>query len=236
MKKLLTVFLCMIPLLTACGANNAQKGTTEVTEWKAPSTAETKAPLYGGFDIQEEQVKIDPDSTVYETPQATEATEETETTEETQPIPTQGVVNPNGHIPVTTAMGSFSVEDLNFPCGSGTITLNSKIEEVFALAGEDNISKEISENQMEYVYKDFSLSTYINEKGIEKVEKILVKTNSTPTASGVKVGDYASSLVKIYGNPIKQETAIKYYGTETQQLIFKHSNNRITEICYLYIK
>ena len=88
---------------------------------------------------------------------------------------------------------------------------------------------------MQYTYEDFTLYTYIDENDNEKLEKILINKENISTSKGVKIGDYASALVRIYGNPTKQENGVKFYEKDSKQLIFKYKDNLITEISYQYI-
>lgn len=237
MKKLLLIsLLCIVTMLSACN-NIGNTDETEITEWKPTATAEVKRPQAGVVNVVEEQVEVDKKEAEKVDPtETTEATEATDATDETVVIPTQGVVNPNGHRPVTTAMGSFGVTDADFIYGDATIKLNDDIEKVFKAVGEDNIAQEITETQWKYSYNDFVLYTYIYKDNSEKLIKIEPLNKTLATSKGVKVGDYASALVRIYGNPTKQENGIKYYEKEKKQLIFKYENNLITEIVYEYAK
>lgn len=243
MKKLILFsLLCLVLTFSACGNGNTSE-TQEVTEWKPSSVAETKEKSIGNVGVQEEQVKIEEkEETIQvevvtqplETEEPTEETEKPTETEKTTQVPTQGVANPNGHIPVTTAMGSFGKGDTDFVYKKSTLKLNDKIENIFKKIGEDNISQEISKNRMEYSYEDFTLYTRIDKNNNETLERILIKKKNIPTTKGVEIGDYASALVRIYGNPTKQESGIKYYEKDGKQLIFKYENNLITAIIYQY--
>lgn len=235
MKKLLLAsVLCLILTFTSCSGNN-NNNETQVTEWRPSSTAKVEKPQAGGIEIKEEKININSDKNkaTKATTKPTEATEET--TEATEPIPTQGVLNPNGHVPVTTVMGSLSKSDLDFVYGKNTLKLNDNIENIFTAIGEDNVSQELSASKMEYIYPDFTLHTYIDQEDNEKLEKIIITKEAIATPKGVKIGDYASALVRIYGNPTKQEKNTKQYEKDGKQLIFKYADNHITEISYRYI-
>ena len=222
---LLSSILSTVLLLSACTNNNSQpeETTTQVTEWTATTAAPTVIPTDPTIKIKEQKATV----------ATKKATEATETTTEA-PLHTQGVENPNGHIPVTTVKGSFKSSDLEFIYEDATIKLNDKIENIFEAIGEDNISAEISDTQMEYQYEDFTLCTYINEKDVEKLEKIIISNKSLSTPKGVKIGDYASQLRRVYGDPIERKNGAYYYGTATKQLIFGYENNLITQITYQY--
>lgn len=231
MKKMviISIILCMMIILPSCsGTENIFYETTEVTEWKPTSTqGKATTDSTSDFGAKEEVVEILPRPTQ----PTTETQEETETESE---LPTQGVLNPNGHIPVTTVTGAISADDLKFVYKDATIVLNSAIEDVFELIGEDNSSKLISDDITEYEYEGFIIYTYANDKGIEKVDKIVVTDEGYSTLKGVKTGDYASSLKKIYGNPIEQGNGIKSYAIGKEKLIFNYKDNIITQISYEY--
>ena len=235
MKKLILLsLLCLTMAFSSCTEGNTDE--IQITEWRPSSTAEPRnTQTKIDFEVKEERVKLDNSKKTNTTTKATEETEEpTEATETTMPIPTQGVVNPNGHIPVTTALGSFSKTDVDFTYGKNTIKLNDSIENIFTAIGEDNVSQELSAKKMSYAYEDFTLYTYIDEKNNEKLEKIHITKDGISTSKGVKINDYASALVRIYGNATKQENGIKYYEKDSKQLIFKYKDNHITEIIYQY--
>ena len=242
MKKLLVLsLLCVAVLFSSCGVLGNTEAT-EVTEWKPAATAEVNKNQSAIVNVIEEKVKVDEETySVTETFEATETEESTETeatksTEETTAVPTQGVVNPYGHRPVTTAMGSFSPEDADFIYENSVIKPGDDIENVFEAIGEDNISQEVTETQWKYIYKDFVLYTDIDAQDNETLIKIEPLNKNHSTSKGVKIGDYASALVRIYGNPVKQENGVKTYEKDKKQLIFKYENNRITEITYGYAK
>lgn len=236
MKKLLLISLfCVVMMFSACN-NTGNTNETEITEWKPTATAEVKKSKAGLVNIVEEQVEVDEKS--YPNVEASEVTEteSTQPTEETTEVPTQGVANPKGHIPVTTVMGSFASADADFIYQDATIKPGDNIENIFKKIGEDNVSQEITETEWMYTYKDFVLYTYIDEENNEILIKVEPLNKNLPTSKGVKVGDYASGLVRIYGNPTKQENGTKYYEKDKKQLIFKYENNLITEIIYAYAK
>jgi len=238
MKKLLLIqLLCVVVIFSACntfGNTNA----TEVTEWKPTATAEVKKNQSAIVNVIEEQVEVNeenyPVSEIIEATETETETESTQPTEETTAVPTQGVANPNGHRPVTTAMGSFDSADADFIYENSVIKPGDDIVNVFKEIGEDNIAQEITETQWKYIYKDFVLYTVIDENNSEKLIKIEPLDKNHTTSKGVKIGDYASALVRTYGNATKQENGVKYYEKDKKQLIFKYEDNRITEIVYGY--
>ena len=159
-------------------------------------------------------------------------TEKKEKKKKETEVPTQGVVNPKGHIPVTTVMGNTTDEDLVFIWQDFSIPLNQKVEYIFKEIGEDNSAYEIPGNEMAYEYEDFIIYTYLDKKETERVKKIEILTENYSTRKGVSYGDYASALKKHYGNPVYQKSNEKHFGSKAKRVIFTYQNNLITELTY----
>lgn len=239
MKKLLAAAAAALValFLAACNAQLPQPTEptqTQTEQTSAEATKKQKTPAYGEVEVQEETIKktvITKKKPVI--PKATEKVEETKKTEPTTPVtmpPTQGVTKPGRHIVVTTVKGSFSPTDLDFIYGSTTISLNEKVEDVFAKLGDDSYETPTKKTN-KYDFDDFMLSSYV-EDGVERVDRIAVTAESYSTAKGAKIGMYASQLRRIYGDP-SLTTDTKYvFGSGTKTLIFTYEGNTVTGIVY----
>lgn len=228
MKKLIFVAILLCFPLLFCGCQEEEPFDpfihTEETSWAPPQTS---PPVK--VTIPQNVTESTASSTVAET------TEKKKKKKKPTEVPTQGVENPAGHIPVTTVMGDTDSEDLIFRWNDITISLNEKIDDVFERIGEDNSSLEISDTEMSYEYKNFIIYTYIDHQEIERVCKIEPLTEKYTTIKGVSCGDYASALKKHYGNSVEETSNTKQYGSSKKRLVFTYKNNLITQIYYEFL-
>lgn len=239
MKKILLAAVLLAAIsMTSCSNGEAQPVTT------APASSETTEQT---TKLTLPKIKIN-DETVNKSdkPSATEpkATEQETTSQPktkkkkkkkqqpTTAAPTQGQTRAGTHIEVTEApVGSFSEEDLEFILDGAFIYLDDEIEDVLALAGDDNSVSELGDDAYLYEYDDYSFTTY-TKKEKEKVDSITVLTDAIETQKGAKVGMYATKLKSVYGDATKKSDTLYTYVSGKKSLEFNVEDNIVTSYTY----
>lgn len=235
MKKCILFALIATTAIFAVSCSNSQQDQ-EVTAWIASTTA-TQAEETTEQDVTvkaEEVTESGKKKSSSSTSKSKKKKNKQETTEETTEPPTQGVVKSGRNVEVTTVVGSISGSDFNFIYNGATVKLNSKIDTVFESVGEDNVSTELSKKKMEYDYSDFIITTYIDDNGTERVEKIVVVSEDLTTAKGAGFGTYGTGLRRIYGNDYTTKGSTITYTSGSKKLVFTVEDNLVIGISYVY--
>lgn len=223
--KRLGLFGIIITLFMLVSCN--QQKQVQVTEWTPAPTTTAQRETETEQEVKAVKVKV-------ETEPADKKKKKEKETKATEP-PTQGVVKPGRHIQVTTVKGSLSPKDFYFTYGSQTVKLNDKIEDIYEKLGEEESVKTLSKKRKEYAYSDFVLTTYTDEKSVERLEEVVVMEESWATAKGATVGFYGTALRRIYGDPAGNEKGVITYTSGKSNLIFTVEDNLVTGISLKYI-
>ena len=236
MRKCILFVLIAITAIFAVSCSNSQQDQ-EVTAWIASTTAtQTEETTEQDVTVKAEEVTESGKKKSSSTSKSKSKKKKNkqETTEETTEPPTQGVVKSGRNVEVTTVVGSINSSDFNFVYNKATVKLNSKIDAVFESVGEDNVSTELSKKKMEYDYSDFVITTYIDDSGAERVEKIVVVSEDLTTAKGAGFGTYGTGLRRIYGNDYTAKGSTITYTSGSKKLVFTVEDNLVVGISYVY--
>ena len=199
---------------------------SEYTE-EITTESQTQSTTEGKLNAEVETIKVATDPTTPKKPKKKKK-------KETEPLPTQGVVQPGRRIVVTTVSGSVNSNDLDFVYVTSIIKLNESMNSVFEKLGEDNISSELPKNKMEYDYSDFVMTSYVDAKGVERLEKIDILSEDVGTVKGAKIGSYGTELKRLYGEPNLYKGNTVTYTKGSSNLAFTVEDNLVTSITYLY--
>lgn len=240
MKKLLSVMV-IAALALMCSCAKTETETTAPKTTKPTVTTEAETSVTEADSTVTEPVTTQTAAATTK-PAVTKKTKPTEPREKatekppqtTKPVPTQGKTKPHTRVAVTFPKGSFGSADLVFKKGSVTIKLNEKIKDVLKRFKSEPEETELSSERSQYEYDDFIITTYIDENDNERVCRIEVTENTIETAKGIRIGEYASRLRKVYGEPMERTKTAYYYGNDEKQLIFVYSGNKIEGIHYKY--
>ncbi|MBQ5398042.1 MAG: hypothetical protein IIU14_01245 [Ruminococcus sp.] len=238
MKRL---FATALAVLTAAGLASCARS----------DVIETTAPTAVAATTKQEEITTEPKTVSVVTEELTEETtkkktKETKPTEPTEKptkksakkptkaVPTQGKTKPNTHVVVTYPKGVFHSSDLIFRKGSISLELGEDWEDALKDLKKQGDVNEISGKRTEHEYSNFTVTTYKDEDD-EYIEKIEITDDTLATPRGVRIGDFASRLRKIYGDPIKRTKTAYVYGNEDESLVFTYENNMIDSIYYKII-
>ncbi|MGN1130018.1 MAG: hypothetical protein ACI4Q8_01610, partial [Ruminococcus sp.] len=214
MKKIYLILALVLVSMLFCGCYDNAKPVVIDSEYTEETSTEsqTQSTTEGKLNAKVETVKVATDPTTPKKSKKKKKKKETDPTtpkkskkkkkkKETEPVPTQGVVQPGRHIVVTTVCGSVNSNDMDFVYVTSIIKLNESMSSVFEKLGEDNISSELPKNKMEYDYSDFVITSYVDAKGVERLERIDILSEDVGTVKGAKIGSYGTELRRLYGEP-----------------------------------
>lgn len=236
MKKVIIVLLAVVmaALCASCGEEEKPAAKDDSVVIQITSR---EAQGHDEINIKEETVEIKGKKST----QATEPNDPTEPTKKKKKkkknkslsnIPTQGDVNPNPNVQVTTAPnGSFSDADLKFVYEGAYILLNDDIEDAEAILGDDIGADELSKTKTQYDFDGVTIVTYKSGED-EKIEQITVTSDVIATKKGAKVGMYGTQLRTIYGVPNSKSETAYVYSKGDKSLTFTLQNNVIASYIY----
>ncbi len=229
MRKIYLILALVLVVTVFSSCYDNAKPVVIDSEYTEETTTEsqTQSTTEGKLNAEVETIKVATDPTTPKKPKKKKK-------KETEPLPTQGVVQPGRRIVVTTVSGSVNSNDMDFVYVTSIIKLNESMNSVFEKLGEDNISSELPKNKMEYDYSDFVMTSYVDAKGVERLEKIDILTEDVGTVKGAKIGSYGTELKRLYGEPNLYKGNTVTYTKGSSNLTFAVEDNLVTSITYLY--
>ena len=229
MRKIYLILALVLVVTVFSSCYDNAKPVVIDSEYTEETTTEsqTQSTTEGKLNAEVETIKVATDPTTPKKPKKKKK-------KETEPLPTQGVVQPGRRIVVTTVSGSVNSNDLDFVYVTSIIKLNESMNSVFEKLGEDNISSELPKNKMEYDYSDFVMTSYVDAKGVERLEKIDILSEDVGTVKGAKIGSYGTELKRLYGEPNLYKGNTVTYTKGSSNLTFAVEDNLVTSITYLY--
>ena len=85
-----------------------------------------------------------------------------------------------------------------------------------------------------YVYKGFSIYTYPDDKGVDRVLQVVLTDDSLSTPEGLMIGDTAQKVIELYGEDYKESNGSYAYTREKTTLMVIMKNGRVLSIQYGY--
>ena len=85
-----------------------------------------------------------------------------------------------------------------------------------------------------YVYKGFSIYTYPDDKGADRVLQIVLTDDSLRTPEGLIIGDTAQKVIELYGEDYAESNGSYAYTRGKTALMIIMKNGRVLSIQYGY--
>ena len=132
-----------------------------------------------------------------------------------------------------------TTESLAFVYNNVKVTPNDLVEPLIPALGSDYKYSEspscayIGLDKV-YVYSDFILYTYPDDKAVDHVLQIVLTSENLSTAEGLKLGDPASKITEIYGDNYKESSGSYAYTFGKTTLVILTKDNIIQSIQYNY--
>ena len=140
----------------------------------------------------------------------------------------------------TSSAASITADDVKFTYNGATVELNSEASSAIEALGDYlDVSSELSchgkGEDMTYTYDGFTVTSYPDSNGVNRVLEIVINTEGKPTNKGIRVGSSVSDVVAAYGNGYKEIGV--YYAYDAggkKSLQFYIENDTVKEIDYYY--
>ena len=140
----------------------------------------------------------------------------------------------------SSSSAAVSANDVKFTYNGSTVELNTEIDAMVAALGEPiSVTSQMSchgkGEDMTYTYDGFTVTSYPDSNGVNRVLEIVVTTEGKPTSKGIQVGSSVSDVVAAYGNGYKEVGVYYAYDAgDKKSLQFYIENDAVKEIDYYY--
>ena len=86
-----------------------------------------------------------------------------------------------------------------------------------------------------YIYNGFSIYTYPDNDAVDHVLQVVLTDDSLSTPEGLTLGDAASKVTDLYGEPAKKSDSSYLYTDGTTNLVITIKNDVVSAIQYIYV-
>ena len=86
-----------------------------------------------------------------------------------------------------------------------------------------------------YIYNGFSIYTYPDNDAVDHVLQVVLTDDSLSTPEGLTLGDAASKVSELYGEPAKKSDSSYLYTDGTTNLVITIKNDVVSAIQYIYV-
>ena len=145
-----------------------------------------------------------------------------------------------GNDSTNSSENNTSDKTYTFVYNNVKVNTNDLVEPVISALGSDYTYKEspsCAYTGMDkfYIYNGFSIYTYPDNDAVDHVLQIVLTDDSLSTPEGLTLGDAASKVEQIYGEPAKKSDSSYLYTDGTTNLVITIKNDAVSAIQYIYV-